>query len=106
MWSLAGRPHLEKKLTKNVGTSIGLEFREGSLSLNGKNETRVRAGMTFNVAVGLEGLEDKEATDKRGQTYAIFLVCQRVSTPLDLWAMACPDLCPVPCALYPVSCTL
>ena len=34
------------------------------MQLNGKNETRVRAGMTFNVAVGLEGLEDKEATDK------------------------------------------
>lgn len=65
--------HLEKKMTKNVGFATGIEFREGSLQLNAKNETRVRPGMTFNVSVGLEGLEDKEATDKRGQTYALFL---------------------------------
>ena len=43
------------------------------MQLNGKNEARVRPGMAFNVAVGLEGLEDKEATDKRGATYALFL---------------------------------
>mmetsp|Transcript_3937 Transcript_3937/g.10265 ORF Transcript_3937/g.10265 Transcript_3937/m.10265 type:complete len:1060 (+) Transcript_3937:110-3289(+) len=67
------RPDLEKKLTKNVGTAIGIEFREGSLQLNAKNEARVREGMAFNVAVGLEGLEDKDATDKRASTYALFL---------------------------------
>ena len=66
-------PHLEKKMTKNVGFATGIEFREGSLVLNAKNETRVRPGMAFNVAVGLEGLEDKEATDKRGATYALFV---------------------------------
>ena len=66
--------HLEKKLTKNVGFATGIEFREGSLLLNAKNsEARVRAGMAFNVAVGLENLEDKEATDKRGQVYSLFV---------------------------------
>ena len=65
--------HLEKKMTKNVGFATGIEFREGSLQLNGKNESRVRSGMVFNVAVGIEGLEDKAATDKRSQTYALFV---------------------------------
>ena len=32
-----------------------------------------RAGMVFNVALGLENLEAPDATDKRGRTYAIFL---------------------------------
>ena len=67
------RPELEKKLTKNVGTAIGIEFRESTLQLNAKSEVRVQAGMAFNVAIGLEGLEDKEATDKRAASYALFL---------------------------------
>ena len=66
--------HLEKKLTKNVGFATGIEFREGTLVLNAKNtEAKVRAGMAFNVAVGIENIEDKEATDKRGQTYSLFV---------------------------------
>jgi len=65
--------HLEKNFTKNVGFGTGIEFREASLQLNAKNEARVRAGMTFNVAVGLENLEAPDATDKRGKVYAMFL---------------------------------
>ena len=65
--------HFEKKMTRNVGFATGIEFRESTLQLNAKNETRVRPGMTFNVAVGLEDLEDKQATDKRRQKYALFL---------------------------------
>jgi hypothetical protein len=57
-------------MTKNVGFAMGIEFREGSLQLNSKNEARVRPGMTFNVAVGLEDLEDKDSTDTRGQKCA------------------------------------
>ena len=53
-------PHLESKLTRNCGFALGIEFRESTLILNAKNESRVRAGMVFNVAVGLEGLEDTE----------------------------------------------
>ena len=66
-------PHLEKKLTKNVGFAMGIEFREGTLVLNGKNESKVRPGMAFNVAVGIENIEDKDATDKRGQVYSLFV---------------------------------
>ena len=34
--------------------------------------------MSFNVAVGLEGLEDKDATDKRGQTCTWPLIPRRL----------------------------
>ncbi|KAL1528547.1 hypothetical protein AB1Y20_009890 [Prymnesium parvum] len=66
-------PHLEKLLTKNVGFGTGIEFKESFLPLNMKCETLVRPGMVFNVALGFENVEDKEATDKRGRTYAVFL---------------------------------
>jgi len=87
------RPDLEKKLPKNVGTAIGIEFRESSLQLNSKNETRVRAGMAFNVAVGLENLEDKEATDKRAATFALFLadtVLVKEEGPPDVYTEKAP----------------
>ena len=86
-------PHLEKKMTKNAGFAIGIEFREATMQLNGKNEARVRPGMTFNVAVGLEDLEDKEATDKRGQTYALFLadtVCVVENGPPEIYTDKAP----------------
>ena len=87
--------HLEKKMTKNVGFLTGIEFREGSMQLNAKNETRVRSGMTFIVALGFEGLEDKEATDLRGQTYALFLadtVIVNESGPPDVYTDKAPKV--------------
>ena len=39
-------------LPKNVGTAIGLELRDSTQALNASNTKGVKAGMTFNVAVG------------------------------------------------------
>lgn len=39
-------------LPKNVGTAIGLELRDSTQALNASNTKLVKAGMTFNVAVG------------------------------------------------------
>jgi len=66
-------PHLEPHLTKTCGFATGLEFRESAFQLNLKSEQVFRAGMVFNLALGLENLEDKEATDSRGKKYALFL---------------------------------
>jgi len=41
-----------ERLTKNVGTAIGLELRDTTQQLNATNTRSVKAGMTFNVAVG------------------------------------------------------
>lgn len=38
------------KLTKNIGFAMGIEFREGSLLLGGKNEYRAKKGKE-NIAV-------------------------------------------------------
>ncbi|CAI0465732.1 unnamed protein product [Linum tenue] len=50
-------PYLVKHLTKSVGTGIGLELQESVLDLNGTNGRLVKAGMVFNVCLGLENLK-------------------------------------------------
>jgi len=77
-------PQLESHLTKTVGFATGIEFRESSLVLNAKNDTRIRAGMVFNVALGFDKLIDKEATDSRGCSYALFLADTLVVTESGL----------------------
>lgn len=59
---------LTDKLTKNFGFSTGITFREGSLLITEKNETVLKAGMTFNLSIGLS---DLKASD--GKPYALFI---------------------------------
>jgi Xaa-Pro aminopeptidase len=47
-----GQEALVDKLSRNVGTAIGLELRDTTQQLNANNPKPVKAGMTFNVAVG------------------------------------------------------
>lgn len=49
-----GQEALVEHLTRNAGHGIGLELREGTNVLNAKNKRRVRAGMVFNVCVGVQ----------------------------------------------------
>lgn len=64
---------LESHLTRDCGFALGLEFREPTLLLNLKCDARVRSGMVFNVAVGLENLEAKDAKDPKNKKYALFV---------------------------------
>lgn len=64
---------LETHLTRDCGFALGLEFREPTLLLNSKCDARVRSGMVFNVAVGLENLEAKDAKDPKNKNYALFI---------------------------------
>jgi nucleosome binding factor SPN SPT16 subunit len=50
-------PELLRNLTKSAGTGIGLEFRESGLNLNPKNDRIIKAGMVFNVSLGLLNLQ-------------------------------------------------
>lgn len=61
-------PDLAGNLTKNVGFGMGIEFRDSSLVLNAKNETKAMSSMVFNVAVGVQNIQDK----KKG-TYSVML---------------------------------
>lgn len=56
-----GREDLIKCLPKNLGFSIGAYFREGSLTLNQKNNITFKPGMTFNLCTGISGVKLSEA---------------------------------------------
>ena len=43
-------------LTKNFGFVMGIEFREGALSITPTCDARVAKGMVFNVNIGLSGI--------------------------------------------------
>lgn len=51
------------KLTKNCGFGLGLDFREPALLLDAKNNTELKPGMVFNLAIGLNNLQ---TTDDKG----------------------------------------
>jgi nucleosome binding factor SPN SPT16 subunit len=46
-------------LTKNFGFVMGIEFREGSLSITPSCHAIAAKGMVFNVNIGLSGLVNK-----------------------------------------------
>eukprot|EP00051_Salpingoeca_urceolata_P001609 m.42392 g.42392 ORF g.42392 m.42392 type:complete len:1047 (+) comp11541_c0_seq1:166-3306(+) len=67
------REELQSKFVSNIGFGTGLEFRTASLLLSPKSKgTKVKAGMTFVVALGFSDLEDEE---KKGSNkkYAVFV---------------------------------
>uniref|UniRef100_A0A3Q2D305 FACT complex subunit n=1 Tax=Cyprinodon variegatus TaxID=28743 RepID=A0A3Q2D305_CYPVA len=66
------KPDLVAKLTKNLGFAMGIEFREGSLVLNAKNQYKLKKGMVLSISLGLSDLLNKEAK-KDEQKYALFL---------------------------------
>lgn len=67
------KPAVLDHLTKNFGFATGIEFRESSLLIGPKTTTVLRKGMVFNVNVGLSGLENKDAQEKEGKVYALFI---------------------------------
>lgn len=67
------KPDLADKLVKNFGFVIGIEFRESSLIIGPKCTATAKKNMVFNVCVGLANLTNKDASDKEGKIYALFL---------------------------------
>ncbi|SCV04579.1 LAME_0H19548g1_1 [Lachancea meyersii CBS 8951] len=64
----AHKPHLVSALTKNVGSLIGLEFRDSQFVLNAKNDQRkISSGDCFNISLGFNNLKDSET----GNSYAV-----------------------------------
>ncbi|KAG1678588.1 hypothetical protein FOA52_012595 [Chlamydomonas sp. UWO 241] len=76
-----GQDHLVERLTKNLGFGMGLEFRESGNMLSGKNEGVARAGMVFNVCIGVQNLENDASKDARGRVYA-FQIADTVVVPI------------------------
>ena len=52
---------------------MGIEFREGSMLINSKSEAVAKRGMIFNINVGFSNLQNTEAKDNGGKSYALFV---------------------------------
>lgn len=67
------KPDLVETMTKNFGFAMGIEFRESSLLIAPKTTVVLKKGMVFNLNVGFSNLTNKDASDKEGKTYALFI---------------------------------
>ncbi|XP_068097539.1 FACT complex subunit SPT16 [Hyperolius riggenbachi] len=67
------KPELMSKITKNLGFAMGIEFREGSLVINSKNQYKLKKGMIFSIHLGLSDLTNKEGKKPEEKTYALFV---------------------------------
>ncbi|CAM9230410.1 unnamed protein product [Ectocarpus sp. 4 AP-2014] len=62
-------PHLEKSITKTLGFSLGLDYRESAMVISAKNSTKMKDGMVFNLSVGLQDVPLSTADKKGGSSY-------------------------------------
>jgi len=76
----SGNGGLVKSLPKNLGFSMGLDFRDSALVLSPKNQVMIRSGMLFNLSVGFSGValsdSDKSSVGNKSavksvKTYAL-----------------------------------
>ncbi|KAK4984929.1 FACT complex subunit spt16 [Elasticomyces elasticus] len=67
------KPELEKHFLKNVGYGIGIEARDNTLLLSGKNTRTLRDGMTLCVMTGFSDIENPNPQDKKSGTYSLLL---------------------------------
>lgn len=67
------RPELKSHLPNNLGFSMGLEFRESDYVINSKNARSLKTGMTFNFILGLQDLDNPEASNSKGKIYSLLL---------------------------------
>ncbi|GAB4820394.1 hypothetical protein N2152v2_007440 [Parachlorella kessleri] len=68
-----GQGHLVEKLPRSLGSAIGLELRDSTQQLSANNAKPVRAGMTFNVVVGVSDLTRDDPDDEPGRRYAMLV---------------------------------
>lgn len=67
------KPDLEKNFSKNVGFGIGIENRDGTLVLNGKNTRTLKDGMTFCIQTSLSDIQNPNPQDKKSSKYSLVL---------------------------------
>ncbi|XP_074027256.1 SPT16 homolog, facilitates chromatin remodeling subunit dre4 [Leptinotarsa decemlineata] len=67
------KPELVEHVTKNFGFAMGIEFKESSLMIGPKSTAKAKKGMVFNLNIGFGNLQNKEASEKEGKVYALFI---------------------------------
>lgn len=67
------RPDLLDHFTKNVGWLTGIEFRDSSLVLNGKNDRKLINGQIISLTIGFNNLANEKAKDPKLKNYSLLL---------------------------------
>ncbi|KAH8671213.1 FACT complex subunit spt-16 [Xylariales sp. PMI_506] len=67
------KPELEKHFLKNVGAGIGIESKDTTLLLNGKNTRTLKDGMTLCITTGFQDIENPQPQDKLSKTYSLVI---------------------------------
>eukprot|EP00752_Nemacystus_decipiens_P016325 g14600.t1 len=71
-------PDLEQHITKTLGFSLGLDYREAAMVITAKNGTKLKNGMVFNLSVGLQEVplsveERKGSGAKDMETFSVLI---------------------------------
>lgn len=69
----AKKPDLEKHFLKNVGYGIGIETKDTTLILNGKNSRTLKDGMTLCITTGFTDIENPSPQDKLSKNYSLVI---------------------------------
>jgi nucleosome binding factor SPN SPT16 subunit len=69
----ARKPDLERHFLKNVGAGIGIETKDNTLILNGKNSRTLKDGMTLCITTGFNDIENPSPQDKKSKVYSMVL---------------------------------
>ncbi|CAF1184005.1 unnamed protein product [Adineta ricciae] len=67
------QPDLVNKMTSNLGTALGIEFRESTIAITSKCTARAKKGMTFQVSIGFSALDNIDGKDEQSKIYALFI---------------------------------
>lgn len=67
------RPEMEKHFVKNVGSGIGIEAKDPTLILNGKNSRSLKDGMTLSITTGFTDVENPTPQDKLSKVYSLVI---------------------------------
>lgn len=67
------KPELEKNFSKTVGAGIGIELKDSSFVLSGKNTRTLKDGMTLSVTTSFADLINDQPQDSRGKNYSLLL---------------------------------
>ncbi|KAI8610260.1 FACT complex subunit-domain-containing protein [Chytriomyces sp. MP71] len=67
------RPELVPHFVKSAGFAIGIEFKDSTYALAPKSSKVLLEGMTVNLSLGFQNLENAEAKDARNKIYSLLL---------------------------------
>lgn len=67
------RPEMEKHFVKNVGSGIGIEAKDPTLIISGKNSRTLKDGMTLSITTGFTDIENPSPQDKLSKNYSLVI---------------------------------